>query len=108
MQATGNETFRALSDPTRRRILILLGKQEMTIAQVVEEFTVTRAAIKKHLVILEQGNLISVRVRGRERINRLNPDGLRPVAQWLNEFDQFWDDHLGKLKTVVESEQRKN
>lgn len=95
--------FRALSDPTRRTILALLGDQPMTIAQVSEQFDMTRAAVKKHLTILKDGDLIRVEPRGRERINSLNPDGLRPVRDWLSHFDTFWDDRLTNLKTAIEN-----
>lgn len=96
--------FRALSDPTRRSILTLLANQSMTIAQVSEQFTMTRAAIKKHLMILQEGDLIHVTSRGRERINTLNPEGFYPVRDWLGDFDRFWDDKLGNLKSNIETE----
>jgi len=104
MKSADNNAFRALSDPTRRRILILLSDQAMTIGQVAEQFDVTRGAIKKHLIILQDGNLISVKAQGRERINRLNVDGLKPVMDWLGEFDRFWDERLNKLKNVIETD----
>ena len=97
--------FRALSDPTRRDILQMLGRGEMTIAEVAEHFDITRAAVKKHLVILQQGNLISSHKQGRERIHQLNAAALRPVFDWLGWFDQFWDNRLDALKTAVEKDQ---
>lgn len=97
--------FRALSDPTRRGILMLLSEQEMTIGDVSEHFDITRAAVKKHLNILEEGALISVHVSGRERINRLEPLGLKSAFDWLNYFNQFWDEKLSALQQAVEDEQ---
>lgn len=94
--------FRALADPTRRDILLMLKGQEMTIAQVSDRFDMTRAAVKKHLTVLSDGGLITVEARGRERINRLNPVGLAPVLSWLEVFDRFWDDRLSNLKTAIE------
>ncbi len=94
--------FRALSDPTRRTILTLLDDQPMTIAQVSDRFDMTRAAVKKHLTILKEGDLIRVEPRGRERINSLNPEGMRPVRDWLSHFDRFWDDKLDTLKRTIE------
>jgi len=99
--------FRALADPTRRQILIHLSAQEMTIGEVVDRFDMTRGAIKKHLTILEQGRLISVRTQGRERINRLEPMGLRSAADWMNFFSHFWDERLGDLKHAIEQETEK-
>ena len=96
--------FRALADPTRREILHLLGQQDMTIAQVSDHFDMTRAAVKKHLTVLQHGDLIRVRAKGRERINILHADGIKPVFDWLTFFDQFWDDRLADLKSVIEKE----
>ncbi|MGI9425813.1 MAG: ArsR/SmtB family transcription factor [Hyphomicrobiaceae bacterium] len=96
--------FRALADPTRRDILLLLGAQEMTIAEVSDRFAMTRAAVKKHLTVLEEGRLISVRAQGRERINRLEPEALKPVVEWLVHFERFWDQRLTRLQDAVARE----
>ncbi|WP_282608799.1 helix-turn-helix transcriptional regulator [Pelagibius sp. Alg239-R121] len=97
--------FRALADPTRRDILLLLSEDDMTIGEVVERFDITRAAVKKHLTILEEGALISVHASGRERINRLEPLGLKSVAEWLSYFNQFWDKRLQALRVAIEKEE---
>ena len=95
--------FKALADPTRRQILLHLSQGEKTIGELVDEFAMTRAAVKKHLDVLSRGRMVSVHPRGRERINRLQPDGLKSVMQWLDYFDQFWDTRLDVLKQVIES-----
>ena len=94
--------FRALADPTRRNILHLLATSDMTIAEVAENFDMTRAAVKKHLTILTDGGLVTTRTEGRARINTLNPAGLKPLADWFSYFDAFWDDRLAKLKSEIE------
>lgn len=100
--------FRALADPTRRAILIHLAGRDMTIGEVAGHFEMTRAAVKKHLTVLEEGRLIAVEPRGRERINRLAPDGLRCVADWVDHFSRFWDDRLADLKRAAENEEGRN
>ena len=90
--------FRALADPTRRKILQKLERRDMTIAEVADGFDMTRAAVKKHLTILAEGELISVTRRGRAAVNRLEPAGFKRAADWLTYFDRFWDDRLGDLK----------
>ena len=99
-------TFRALADPTRRDILLMLRSQDMTIAEVADNFDMTRAAVKKHLTVLSDGGLINVRARGRERINTFNPMGMAPVLDWLSYFDAFWDDRLSDLKTAIEKDNK--
>ena len=96
--------FRALADPTRRNILQLLAHKDMTIAEVAENFQMTRAAVKKHLTVLKDGGLISVQVHGRSRLNTLNANGLKQVFDWFGFFDTFWDDRLNTLKTDIEKD----
>ena len=98
--------FRALSDPTRRDILCLLSEGEMTVAQVSERFDMTRAAVKKHLTVLSDGGLITVRPRGRERINSINTQGFAPVLNWFEYFDSFWNDRLSALKSAIEKDKK--
>ncbi len=95
--------FRALADPTRRQILIKLSTRDMTIGELVDQFDITRSAVKKHLTILEEGQLISVHAKGRERINRLEPEMLKTTADWFNYFDKFWDNKLDNLKNAIEN-----
>lgn len=97
-------TFRALADPTRRDILLMLRDRDLTIAEVSENFDMTRAAVKKHLTVLSDGGLITVQTRGRERINSLSPEGIKPVLDWLGYFDGFWNDRLSALKTEIEKD----
>ena len=98
-------SFRALSDPTRRQILMELGREDLTITEVVDKFELTRTAVRKHLTILEEGNLITVTPRGKERVSKLNPIGLKTTAEWFNFFDQYWDNALNSLKHAIESGQ---
>ena len=97
--------FRGLADPTRRQILMLLVKQEMTIGEVCAFFPITRAAVKKHLTVLEEGGLVSVHKHGREQINRFEPLAMKIASAWLAELDQFWDARLADLKHSIESRQ---
>jgi DNA-binding transcriptional ArsR family regulator len=96
--------FRALADPTRRDILQMLAERDMTIIEVAENFQMTCAAAKKHLLILNEGGFINVRSDGRTKVNTLNVDGMKKVFSWFDYFDTFWDDRLSKLKSELEKE----
>lgn len=96
--------FRAISDPTRRDILTHLGRHELSVADVASKFQMTRAAVKKHLNILESSGLITVTPRGRQTFNRANPGALHPVANWVQQLDRFWDHHLDILKSEIEKD----
>jgi len=104
MKQNLQSSFRALGDPTRREILRQLCEDELTISEVVEKFDLTRTAVRKHLTILEEGQLITLTPRGKERVTRLNPIGLKKTAEWFNYFDQYWDSALHSLKMAVESD----
>jgi DNA-binding transcriptional ArsR family regulator len=98
---TLQNAFRALADSTRRDIMVLLSQRDMTIGEVSDHFAMTRAAVKKHLTVLQQGQMVAVEKRGRERINRLQPMALKDVSDWLSYFSRFWDDRLSDLQDAV-------
>jgi len=79
----------------------------MTITQATADFEMTRTAVRKHLTVLEQGALISIRPVGRERQIQLRPEGLRLVAYWVGEFSRFWDHKLTALQTAINEQDTK-
>jgi len=97
--------FRALSDPTRREILRELSIHDLTIAEVVSKSELSRNAVRKHLTILEEGNLINAYGQGRARVNSLNAKALKDAFDWLSYFENFWETALLDLKTAVEKEE---
>ncbi len=102
--AAPQAAFKALADPTRREILVMLKTRGMTIAEVADNFDMTRAAVKKHLTILTDGGLVSVTAQGREKLNEIVPQGFAPITDWLTYFDLFWDEKLGDLAAAIEKE----
>lgn len=103
---TTQNIFRAIADPTRRDILVMLSRQDMTIGEVAGNFDITRAAIKKHLHILEEGNLISVQTIGRTKVNHLETAPLKQADEWLNYFRHFWEDRFTALQIALETENK--
>jgi DNA-binding transcriptional ArsR family regulator len=99
--------FRALSDPTRRAIIEMLARGDKSIGDIADAFDMTRPAVAKHLAILREGGIVAVEQKGRERINRLQPAALKTAADWLNFFDQFWDEKLERLKQAAEAKEDK-
>lgn len=78
-----NAAFSALSDPTRRAILVRLAKGEATVMELAEPFEMTQPAISRHLKVLEGAGLILRRVEGTKRPCRLSGDGVEVIDQWL-------------------------
>jgi len=98
--------FRALADPTRRNIIGLLAERSLSVNQVAANFDMTRPAIAKHLKILQDSDIITVKISGRERINSLRPNSLKTVENWLSHYSHFWDEKLAKLKSAIENPQK--
>src|SRR5204862_1215316 len=100
-------TFSALADPTRRAVLDLLRAGTRPAGDIARAFTVSRPAISKHLSILRRAHLVEERREGRHRMYHLNPEPLKAVDSWLNQYRQFWTASLANLKTFVEAEYEK-
>ena len=100
-------TFQALADPTRRAVLDLLRRGALPAGQIAREFPVSRPAISKHLRLLRRARLVEERREGRNRLYRLNAEPLRGVDAWLNEYRNFWQSNLTRLKAFVEIEHEK-
>jgi len=100
-------TFQALADPTRRAVLDLLRRGSQPAGEIAEAFPVSRPAISKHLKLLRRARLVHEHREGRHRVYRLNPEPLRAVDSWLDQYRRFWSANLASLKTFVEAEHAK-
>jgi DNA-binding transcriptional ArsR family regulator len=83
--------FRALSDPTRRRIVDRLTNGPATVTELAEPFRLSQQAISKHVAALAKAQLISRRREGRQVWCALNPHVLREVAVWAGRYNRFWE-----------------
>ena len=97
-------TFQALADPTRRAVLDLLRRGSQPAGHIAEAFPVSRPAISKHLRLLRRAHLVREHREGRNRIYHLNPEPLRAVDSWIEQYRQFWIANLANLKAFVEAE----
>jgi DNA-binding transcriptional ArsR family regulator len=103
MDADLQAVWKALADPTRRRILDLLRDGPRTTNAIAAAFPVTRFAIMKHLRILERSGLVLVERRGRERWNHLNAVPLRRIYErWISGYADLWAASLLTLKRHIE------
>jgi len=98
------DVYRAIADPTRRAILDRLRGGPLPVNSLASEFAQSRPAISKHLRQLRSAHLVRERKCGRERHYSLEPEPLRGVAQWLEEYRVFWQASLNSLKLHLESE----
>lgn len=100
-------TFQVLADPTRRAVLDLLRKGTQPAGQIARAFPVSRPAISKHLRLLRRAHLVQEHREGRHRLYQLNPEPLKAVDSWLEQYRVFWQTSLANLKTFVEAEYAK-
>src|SRR3954471_8299970 len=90
--------FQVIADPTRRRLLEMLGSSELTVNEIASEFDVTLSAVSQHLRVLRLAGLVIDERRGRERVYRLNPDPLQEVHSWVTQnVERFWQRKLAIL-----------
>ena len=99
--------FNALADPTRRAVLDLLRAGTRPAGEIARAFPISRPAISKHLKILRRAHLVDEHRQGRHRFYQLNPEPLKTVDSWLDEYRRFWTASLENLKSFVESEYEK-
>ena len=101
-QQSLNQIFSALSDPTRRAILLRLTAGEATVTEVAEPFAMTLPAISKHLRVLEEAGLLARRKDGRTHYLHLKADTLKDAADWLAHYKRFWEAQIDSLEQFLQ------
>lgn len=98
------DAFAALADPSRRRILEMLGGGARAAGAISAEFELTAPAVSQHLKALREAGLVRVEIDGARRIYSLHPEGLAAVEQWLARMRLFWSGRLDALERVLEQD----
>ena len=99
---SSSNVFTAIADPTRRAILDLLRQGEQPVKQIAKPFQMSLPAISQHLSVLCEAGLVAQRKEGRQRFYRLNPEPLKQVSDWVNHYEQFWQEKLDVLGNYLE------
>jgi DNA-binding transcriptional ArsR family regulator len=97
-----SETFSALADPTRRRILHQLSRGDHCVTEVARRHAMSLPAVSKHLRVLENAGLIRRRRRGRVHHLTLEAAPMKAAAQWIDEYRRFWEGSLDALANYLE------
>lgn len=92
-----NDTFAALSDPTRRAIIARLARGSATVTEIAEPFDMSLPAVSKHLRILELAGLLVRHKEGRTHHCQLNPEPLKAASSWLTDYEQYWQGQFESL-----------
>jgi len=96
--------LKAIAEPRRRQILVLVRDEELSAGEIAANFDVTRPAVSQHLTILKEAGLIAERRDGTRRLYRARPEGLNALKEFLEEF---WDDRLTRLKHLAEQKEKR-
>jgi DNA-binding transcriptional ArsR family regulator len=100
------DVFQAIADPTRRDIIKMLSGQPMSLNAVAEKFPVSRPAISRHIRILTECGVVTVKQVGRERYCHTNPQTLKEVADWAEQYRSFWTLRLNALEKLAATKRR--
>ena len=100
--------FSALSDPTRRAIVVRLSQGEASVSELAEPFDVSLPAVTKHLQVLERAGLLEHHKVGRVRRCRLKAEPMKAADDWLARYRVFWDKRLESLSQHMKTSKERN
>jgi len=101
MAAPDLDVFQVIGDASRRRMLVLLSDNVLSINALAENFDMSRPAVSKHVKILQNAGFISITDIGRERFCALKKDGFDEIRNWISFFDEFWTSKLKNLEHLL-------
>jgi DNA-binding transcriptional ArsR family regulator len=95
--STTSDVFNAIAETQRRQILDLLAGGERSVNDVAAQLGMRQPQASKHLRVLKEVGLVSVREAGQQRLYRLNGEGLKPIYDWTMTFERFWQESFDRL-----------
>jgi len=107
MPAQTFDAFQVIADPSRRQMLVMLSKDNMTINALAENFEMSRPAVSKHVKILYNAGFITIKDIGRQRYCTLKQDGFNELQDFIDYFDKFWPTKLKKLQTLLDNKSKR-
>lgn len=100
--ATTSDPFNAVAEPRRREILDTLASGEMPVNDLVRLLGLAQPQVSKHLRVLLEVGLVDVRAVGRQRLYRLNGQPLKPIHDWVKNYERSWSEAFDRLDAVLE------
>ena len=100
--ATTADAFNAVAEPRRREILDLLVGGERPVNDLVRVLGLPQPQISKHLRVLREVGVVQMRADGRQRLYRLNGRALKPIHDWVKEYERTWSERFDELDAVLE------
>ena len=100
--ATTADAFNAVAEPRRRQILDLLADGERPVNELVARLRIAQPQVSKHLRVLREVGAVAVREDGRRRLYRVNGEALKPIHDWVKEYERTWSERFEQLDVVLE------
>jgi DNA-binding transcriptional ArsR family regulator len=97
-------SFAALADPTRRRIVEMLSKGSLSSGQIASGFDISAPAVSQHLKALRNAKLVRVRAEAQRRIYELDRDGVEELVEWVTRIRRVWDKRVDTLESLLKKE----
>jgi DNA-binding transcriptional ArsR family regulator len=104
---TTHDPFNAVAEPKRRRILQVMGREELSVNEIVERLKWPQPMVSKHLGVLKKVGLVTERRDGRQRLYRLNARQLKQIHDWVAPFRRYWSERYDRLDDVLEDMKKK-
>lgn len=98
---TTADVFNAVAEPRRREILDALGDRERAVGELVDELGMGQPQVSKHLRVLRTVGAVEVRDDGRLRLYRVNSSALRPIHDWVAQYERQWSQRFDRLDAVL-------
>jgi DNA-binding transcriptional ArsR family regulator len=99
--ATTTDAFNAVAEPRRRQILDAIAGRELSVTELVRRLGLPQPLVSKHLRVLRETGLVVARDDGRQRLYRLNGPALKPIFDWVRDFEQLWSERFAQMDVVL-------
>jgi DNA-binding transcriptional ArsR family regulator len=100
--ATTTDAFNAVAEPRRRQILDVLAGGERPVNELVHALGLAQPQVSKHLRVLREVGVVDVREAGRQRVYRLNGRALKPIHDWVKDYERTWSERFDQLDVLLE------
>jgi DNA-binding transcriptional ArsR family regulator len=100
--ATTADAFNAVAEPRRRAILDTLAGGERPVNDLVRALGLAQPQVSKHLRVLREVGVVDVREDGRRRLYRLNGPALKPIHDWVKNYERTWSERFDRLDVVLD------
>ncbi len=95
------DVFQAIADPTRRQIINLIARKSMNLNAITDNFDISRPSVSQHIKILTECGLVEIEKIGRERYCKVQPNNLKEVSDWIEQYRDLWEQKLDSFEKYI-------